>query len=190
MRKLINCHHVKKPLPAPLPVVGAHMRRRAAPGGRRGLKAANSRAAFAVSRFLPLSLMCLLIISDFQEQIANQYAQYSYDRLMLQDEPADFRSSQLLSARTPPGRDCCALISKFSRGSGREATVRECDRLRIRRSFVLLAAANPDENRLYEDLMMTYNRIVRPVQNNTERLLVRLSLKLSQLIDVVSRYCR
>lgn len=51
----------------------------------------------------------------------------------------------------------------------------------------LFAEANSDANRLYEDLMMTYNRIVRPVQNNSERLVVSLSLKLSQLIEVVSR---
>lgn len=48
-------------------------------------------------------------------------------------------------------------------------------------------SADADTNRLYEDLMMTYNRIVRPVQNNSDKVVVRLSLKLSQLIDVVSR---
>lgn len=46
--------------------------------------------------------------------------------------------------------------------------------------------ANPDANRLYEDLMMSYNRFVRPVQNDSDTLLVKLGLKLSQLIDVVS----
>lgn len=49
-----------------------------------------------------------------------------------------------------------------------------------------LVGANSEANRLYEDLMMTYNRIVRPVQNNSDRVVVKLSLKLSQLIDVVS----
>jgi len=53
--------------------------------------------------------------------------------------------------------------------------------------LILFAEANSDANRLYEDLMMTYNRIIRPVQNNSDRVVVRLSLKLSQLIDVVSR---
>lgn len=52
-----------------------------------------------------------------------------------------------------------------------------------------LAAANSDANRLYEDLMMTYNRIVRPVQNESDRVVVRLGLKLSQLMDVVSILC-
>ena len=52
---------------------------------------------------------------------------------------------------------------------------------------ILFVWANSDANRLYEDLMMTYNRIVRPVQNNSDRVVVRLGLKLSQLMDVVSR---
>lgn len=51
----------------------------------------------------------------------------------------------------------------------------------------LAVSANADANRLYEDLMMTYNRIVRPIQNNSDKVVVRLGLKLSQLIDVVSR---
>lgn len=49
-----------------------------------------------------------------------------------------------------------------------------------------LAQANSDANRLYEDLMMSYNRFVRPVQNHSDLLVVKLGLKLSQLIDVVS----
>lgn len=52
-----------------------------------------------------------------------------------------------------------------------------------------LARADSDANRLYEDLMMTYNRIVRPVQNESDRVVVRVSLKLSQLMEVVSRFC-
>lgn len=49
-----------------------------------------------------------------------------------------------------------------------------------------LVQANQDSNRLYEDLMMSYNRFVRPVQNDSDTLVVKLGLKLSQLIDVVS----
>lgn len=49
-----------------------------------------------------------------------------------------------------------------------------------------LVGASSDSNRLYEDLMMSYNRFVRPVQNDTDTLVVKLGLKLSQLIDVVS----
>ena len=53
-------------------------------------------------------------------------------------------------------------------------------------SLLLFAQANPDANRLYEDIMMSYNRFIRPVQNNSDTLVVKLGLKLSQLIDVVS----
>lgn len=52
------------------------------------------------------------------------------------------------------------------------------------------AEANQDANRLYEDLMMSYNRFVRPVQNDSDTLVVKLGLKLSQLIDVVSITCK
>lgn len=47
-------------------------------------------------------------------------------------------------------------------------------------------AANPDAKRLYDDLLSTYNRLIRPVRNNTETVLVKLGLRLSQLIDLVS----
>lgn len=45
---------------------------------------------------------------------------------------------------------------------------------------------NPDAKRLYDDLMSSYNRLVRPVSNNSDTLTVKMSLKLSQLIEVVS----
>ena len=48
--------------------------------------------------------------------------------------------------------------------------------------------ANPDAKRLYDDLLSNYNKLVRPVQNTTDPLTVRIKLKLSQLIDVVSTY--
>ena len=47
-------------------------------------------------------------------------------------------------------------------------------------------AGNPDAKRLYDDLLSNYNKLVRPVVNTTDRLKVRIKLKLSQLIDVVS----
>lgn len=47
------------------------------------------------------------------------------------------------------------------------------------------ASANPDAKRLYDDLLSTYNRLIRPVSNNTETVLVKLGLRLSQLIDLV-----
>ncbi|ODM91301.1 Acetylcholine receptor subunit beta-like 2 [Orchesella cincta] len=47
-----------------------------------------------------------------------------------------------------------------------------------------LVEANPDAKRLYDDLLSNYNRLIRPVSNNSEKLTVKLGLKLSQLIDV------
>ena len=47
-------------------------------------------------------------------------------------------------------------------------------------------AGNPDAKRLYDDLLSNYNKLVRPVVNTTDPLTVRIKLKLSQLIDVVS----
>ncbi|XP_039291421.1 acetylcholine receptor subunit beta-like 2 [Nilaparvata lugens] len=44
--------------------------------------------------------------------------------------------------------------------------------------------ANPDAKRLYDDLLSNYNRLIRPVVNNTETLTVWLGLKLSQLIEM------
>ncbi|XP_076637547.1 nicotinic acetylcholine receptor beta2 isoform X1 [Colletes latitarsis] len=44
--------------------------------------------------------------------------------------------------------------------------------------------ANPDAKRLYDDLLSNYNRLIRPVINNTETLTVWLGLKLSQLIEM------
>ena len=48
-------------------------------------------------------------------------------------------------------------------------------------------AGNPDAKRLYDDLLSNYNKLVRPVVNVTDPLTVKIKLKLSQLIDVVSR---
>lgn len=50
----------------------------------------------------------------------------------------------------------------------------------------LATECNPDAKRLYDDLLSTYNRLIRPVSNNTETVLVKLGLRLSQLIDLVS----
>ncbi|KAF4519434.1 hypothetical protein B566_EDAN008661 [Ephemera danica] len=49
-----------------------------------------------------------------------------------------------------------------------------------------VAIANPDAKRLYDDLLSNYNRLIRPVGNNSDRLTVKMGLRLSQLIDVVS----
>ncbi|XP_027203315.2 acetylcholine receptor subunit alpha-like 1 [Dermatophagoides pteronyssinus] len=44
--------------------------------------------------------------------------------------------------------------------------------------------ANPDAKRLYDDLINGYNSIIRPLGNNSDRLVVKMGLRLSQLIDV------
>jgi hypothetical protein len=53
-------------------------------------------------------------------------------------------------------------------------------------NLVYPAYGNPDAKRLYDDLLSNYNRLIRPVYNNTDTVLVRLGLRLSQLIDLVS----
>ncbi len=50
-----------------------------------------------------------------------------------------------------------------------------------------VSGGNPDAKRLYDDLLSNYNKLVRPVVNVSEAVTVRLKLKLSQLIDVVSQ---
>lgn len=47
-------------------------------------------------------------------------------------------------------------------------------------------AANADTKRLYHDLINGYSSLIRPVGNNSDRLTVKMGLRLSQLIDVVS----
>ncbi|XP_022129907.2 acetylcholine receptor subunit alpha-like 2 [Pieris rapae] len=44
--------------------------------------------------------------------------------------------------------------------------------------------ANPDAKRLYDDLLSNYNRLIRPVDKNNNTVLVKLGLRLSQLIDL------
>lgn len=51
-----------------------------------------------------------------------------------------------------------------------------------------LSVANPEAKRLYDDLLSNYNRLIRPVGNNSDRLTVKMGLRLSQLIDVVSNF--
>jgi hypothetical protein len=53
-------------------------------------------------------------------------------------------------------------------------------------SLLTSVRANPDAKRLYDDLLSNYNRLIRPVSNNTDTVLVKLGLRLSQLIDLVS----
>ena len=46
--------------------------------------------------------------------------------------------------------------------------------------------ATKDMDRLYEDLLFAYNRLARPVPSNEDMVKVKMRLRLSQLIDVVS----
>ncbi|KAJ8947687.1 hypothetical protein NQ314_008564 [Rhamnusium bicolor] len=50
--------------------------------------------------------------------------------------------------------------------------------------YVELSVCNPDAKRLYDDLLSNYNRLIRPVSNNTDTVLVKLGLRLSQLIEL------
>lgn len=47
-----------------------------------------------------------------------------------------------------------------------------------------VTGGNPDAKRLYDDLLSNYNKLVRPVVNVSDALMVKIKLKLSQLIDV------
>lgn len=42
------------------------------------------------------------------------------------------------------------------------------------------------EKRLQEDLIKNYNRLVRPVEKNSDKLVVKLGIKLIQILDVVN----
>ena len=53
-------------------------------------------------------------------------------------------------------------------------------------AILATAEANADAKRLYHDLINGYSSLIRPVGNNSDRLTVKMGLKLSQLIDVVS----
>ena len=54
--------------------------------------------------------------------------------------------------------------------------------------YSCLALANHDAKRLFDDLLKkrNYNKLIRPVGNSTEKLVIKLGMKLTQIIDVVS----
>lgn len=63
----------------------------------------------------------------------------------------------------------------------------------IQRLLILLLTscqANDNAKRLYDDLLRNsgYNKLIRPVGNNTDKLVVKLGIRLAQLIDIVSTY--
>lgn len=53
---------------------------------------------------------------------------------------------------------------------------------------IVSCRANDNAKRLYDDLLIRsgYNKLIRPVDSNTDKLVVKLGIRLSQLIDIVS----
>lgn len=49
------------------------------------------------------------------------------------------------------------------------------------------ANGNQDAKRLYEDLFQSYNILVRPVENSSDFLTVKLSLKLAKIVELVCK---
>lgn len=93
---------------------------------------------------------------------------------------------------TPPPRACCCSpsslpVSVSSVPGPSPRPPRHHSRLLLIAGCVAAGCGgNPDAKRLYDDLLSNYNKLVRPVLNVSDALTVRIKLKLSQLIDVVS----
>ena len=51
-----------------------------------------------------------------------------------------------------------------------------------------LTVASSEAKRLYDDLLKRkgYNRLIRPVSNKSDTLVVRIGLRLTQILDIVS----
>lgn len=56
-------------------------------------------------------------------------------------------------------------------------------------TFCVVVNGNSDAKRLYDDLMSSYNALIRPVRNVSDRVTVQLGVKLTQIVDVVSSPC-
>ena len=52
---------------------------------------------------------------------------------------------------------------------------------------VCAVGGNSDAKRLYDDLMSNYNRLIRPVSNHSEKVTVKLGVRLTQIIEIVSQ---
>lgn len=52
--------------------------------------------------------------------------------------------------------------------------------------LISFALGNEDAKRLYDDLMIHYNRLSRPSSNPHIPVTIKLKLRLSQIIDVVT----
>ena len=55
-------------------------------------------------------------------------------------------------------------------------------------SVLSRVSSSPEAKRLYDDLLKRsgYNKLIRPVGNTSDTLMVKLGLSLTQIIDVVS----
>ncbi|KAF0770985.1 acetylcholine receptor subunit alpha-L1 [Aphis craccivora] len=113
------------------------------------------------------------------------------DYLSIQSTTAEKNAMPSVDPVTGDGDDChnnnnnSSSIKKFR---GRRHR-RGCVQLTSSLPLLLLSAVgclcNPDAKRLYDDLLSNYNRLIRPVSNNTDTVLVKLGLRLSQLIELV-----
>lgn len=54
--------------------------------------------------------------------------------------------------------------------------------------FSVVSHQGPNQRRLYSDLMNGYNPLVRPVQNDSQSLIVSFGLTLMQIMDVVRKW--
>ncbi len=54
---------------------------------------------------------------------------------------------------------------------------------------ILNTDANLDEKQLQEDIIQGYNRLVRPVERNSDQLVVRFGIRLVSILDVVNIAC-
>ena len=86
----------------------------------------------------------------------------------------------ILCSHAYPGNDCGVQTRS-------ERFIVVCRRAVNALLWCVDTLCNPDAKRLYDDLLRRsgYNKLIRPVRNNSECLTVRLGLRLSQLIDVV-----
>jgi len=83
---------------------------------------------------------------------------------------------------------CECQVEKCSQSGAMSRTIVAACLLTLLCLCCHLATANPDAKRLYDDLLKKkkYNNLMRPVADHKGNLTVKINVKLSQLIDVVS----
>uniref|UniRef100_A0A1A9X464 Neurotransmitter-gated ion-channel ligand-binding domain-containing protein n=1 Tax=Glossina brevipalpis TaxID=37001 RepID=A0A1A9X464_9MUSC len=102
------------------------------------------------------------------------------------EPPAIYKSSCEMNVEYfPYDEQICFMKFGSWTYNGAQVDLKHLDQFKSKFSSEFHAfEANPDTKRLYDDLLSNYNRLIRPVVNNTETLTVWLGLKLSQLIEV------